>query len=256
MGKKVLEDCGKLKNIRDYIIDWVLLESEVSPTEDFCQALVNFLEELGELKSRPAELNPWSDTWFEAHSLFVYETFLYLIAALLKTCAYQILHEVFTTNYLYPGIERYGNSKFYFFDYFYGSSNTLQKELAPDGVRLFSPAAELIKRHADREDLPFITIIEAELLILMMVFLNPNTSWYPQTFFYSSYSSEFPFFIRATQHKHFLRLAAITGINDADQLREAVREGQKRLGVSQWHDFHFGDTFWTSMNMDKLDSIK
>lgn len=256
LGKKVLEDCGKLKHVRNHIVDWVLIESEASPTDEFCQALLSFLEELRELKSRPAEVNSWNDAWFEAHSLFVYETFLYLVAALLKTNAYRILHEVFTSHYLLPATERYGDNKFDTFACFYGCSETLQAELAPEGRRLYSPAAELIKRQADREDLPFSAVIEAELLILLMAFLNPNARWYPQTLHYSSYSREFPFFVRATQHKHFLKLSTITGISNANQLREAVREGQKRLDVSRLHDSYCGDSFWSSMNMDKLDSLK
>lgn len=256
LGKKVLEDCGKLKHVRNHIVDWVLVESEASPTNEFCDGLLSFLEELRGLKSRPAELNSWNDAWFEAHSLFVYETFLYAVAALLKTNAYQILHEIFTSHYLLPATERHGDNKFETFNCFHGYSETLQTELAPKGKGLYSPAAELIKSQADREDLPFSTIIEAELLILLMAFLNPNAEWYPQTLHYSPYIREFSFFIRATQHKHFLKLATITGISDANQLREAVREGQKRLNVSQWHNFHSNDSFWSSMNMDNLDSIK
>ena len=56
--------------------------------------------------------------------------------------------------------------------------------------------------------------------MLLMAFLSPDAEWYPQTLHYAS-RSEFPFFIRATQHKYFLKLATITGINDANALREA-----------------------------------
>lgn len=256
IGKKILEDCGKLKHVRNHIIDWILIESEASPTDEFCQVLLDFLEQMLELKSRPAEVNSWNDSWFEAHSLFVYETFLYLVAALLKTNTHKVLHQVFTSHYLLSGSERYGNKQFGIFDCFYGYSETLQAELAPEGKKLYSPAAELIKRQADREDLPFSAIIEAELLILLMAFLNLDARWYPQTLHYSSYNRDFPFFIRATQHKHFLKLATITGISDANKLREAVREGQKRINVNRWHDFHLNDSFWSYMNMEKLDSLK
>src|SRR5690606_25004863 len=109
--------------------------------------------------------------------------------------------------YLLPKTERSGNNKFAAFDLFYGHSQTLQAELAPEGKRLYSPAAELIKRQSDREDLPFTAIIEAEQLIFLMSILNPGIRWYPQTLHYSSYHVDFPFFIRATQHKHFLKLA-------------------------------------------------
>lgn len=201
------------------------------------------------------EISSWNDAWFEAHSLFVYETFLYIVAALLKTNAYKILHEIFTSHYLLAKTERSSDYKFVTFDCFYGYSDTLQKELAPNGKRLYSPAAELIKRQADRDDLPFEAIIEAEQLIFLMSLLTPDVRWYPQTLHYSSFNVDFPFFVRATQHKHFLKLATITGVNDANQLRQLTKQGIERLNVKGWHDF-YGHSFWTDMNMEKLDSLK
>src|SRR6185436_2702168 len=33
IGERVLEDCGELQLVRDHLVDWVLLESEVNPSE-------------------------------------------------------------------------------------------------------------------------------------------------------------------------------------------------------------------------------
>lgn len=256
IGEKVMVDCGQLKHVRNHIVDWVLLEGATGPSDDFTNALIGFLERMRELKSRPAELNSWNDIWFESHSLFVYECFLYIIAALMKSNAFQALHEVFTSHYLLPETERHGDEYFENFDCFYGYSQSLQAVLAPEGKRLFSPAAELLKRQADRNDIPFTDVIQAELLVLMMAFIAPNARWYPQTLHYASYRKGYPFFIRATQHKHFKNLATITGIDDAETLRAAVKEGHEKLGTNSWHNFHFDRSFWTSMNMDKLDTLK
>jgi len=83
-----------------------------------------------------------------------------------------------------------------------------------------------------------------------------RTQWYPATLLYRS-QDEFPFFIRATQHKHFLKLVAITGISDADDLRSAVKAAHERLNGNIWQDFlfHFS-SFWNYLNMDKLDTLK
>ena len=218
LGEQVLEDCGKLKHIRNHFIDWVLLEAEAAPGKDLAETLLSLLERLLELKARPSEINQWSDTWFEAHSVFVYETFLYIIAALLKTNSFQLLHEVFNSHYLLPETIRRGDKHFDRFGAFYGSSGTLQNVLAPEGRRLCSPAAELIKRQAEREDITFGAVMEAELLILLMAFITPGVRWYPQTLHYESYMHAPPFFLRASQHKYFTKLAAITGIQDASAL--------------------------------------
>lgn len=256
IGEKVLEDVKKLKLVRDYLVNWVLLESESLPEDTFAEVLIEVLERLRELKSRPVEINSWNDSWFEAHSVFVYETFLYIVASLLKTQSYKVLHEIYTSHYLKPETNRYGQESFERFDVFYGHSETLQSVLAPEGRRLYSPAAELLKRNADRGDIPFSDIIQAELLTLMMCFIIPGTHWYPQTLHYAQYGTGFPFFVRAEQHRFFRKLSIITGIDDVDELRKKVEEGHKRLGVNSWHNFNFERNFWSSMNMDKLDKLK
>jgi hypothetical protein len=256
MGERVLEDCGKLKLVRDHIVDWVLLESVANPSEEFAEALIAMLERLLELKSRPPEVNAWNEVWFEAHSVFVYETFLYIVAALMKTGSFTILHLVLTGHYLLPETGAHGPDRFDTFNAFFGYSETLQV-LAPEGKKLRAPAAELIKRQANRTDLPFEALMQAELLVLMMAFITDGARWYPQTLHYSSRAGAFPFFVRATQHRHFQKLAQITGISSADELREAVKAGHQRLRVNEWHDFWRSDrSFWDSMNMDALDTLK
>jgi len=256
MGEKILEDCGKLKAVRNYLCDWVLLESEISDEQVFSESLINVLEKLRELKSKPQELNSWGDSWFEAHSVFVYETFLYIVAALLKSGAYNVLNEIYTSHYLLPSSDRYNEFNFKRFDCFHGYSEMLQSVLAPENRRLHAPAAELIKRQADREDLPFLEIRQAELLTLLMSFITPETHWYPGTLHYSPYGNGYPFFVRATQHKNYLKLAKITGIESVDELREKVKEGHERINTNLWHNFHYKPNFWSSMNMDELDSLK
>jgi hypothetical protein len=256
MGAKVLEDCTKLKAVRNHICDWVLLESEMTNEIDFTKALIDTLEKLRELKSRPAEINSWSESWFEAHSVFVYETFLYIIAALLKTEAYGTLNEIYTSHYLLPTTDRYGTSLFEQFDCFHGHSESLQSVLAPPGQRLNAPAAELIKRQSDREDIPFSAILQAEALTVLMSLIIPDTRWYPQTLLYSSFSDQYPFFVRAAQHKHFAKLSKITGIQSADELRKKIRTGKQRLDTDRW--FHYGlrGNFTSFFNLDALDTIK
>lgn len=255
MGQRVLEDCGKLKLVRDQIVDWVLLESGANPSEEFGEALVSLLERLLELKSRPPEVNSWNDVWFEAHRVFVYETFLYIVAALLKTDSFGSLHLILTNHYLLPETETSGVNRFNTFDAFYGYSETLQI-LAPEGQKLLAPAAELIKRQADRTDLPFDAVMQAELLVLMMAFITEGCRWYPQSLHYSSRAGAFPFFVRAARHRDFQKLAKITGIGSGDKLRAAVKAGHEKLGVDGWHNFWMSDrSFWGSMNMDALDTL-
>ena len=165
-GAKVLEDCAKLVSVRDTIIDWALLESQGRPSEDFSREIVRFLERLLNLKGRPPEMNQWNDTWLEAHAVFVYETFLYVIAALLNTNSYQELHRIFAARYMVA--QPYTEPKMESFAVFAGYSETLHEVLTVDNRRFYSPAAELIRRQAQRADLPFAEVMQAELIVLLM----------------------------------------------------------------------------------------
>ncbi len=255
-GQRVVADCAKLKLVRDHITDWVLLEARLAPNDEFRESLIHLLESLLEVKERPTEVTSWNETWFEAHRVFVYETFLYIVAALMKCGAFSTLREVFSTHYLQPvGAQHGGEGRFEGFDCFWTHSDALQVLAAP-GKRLLSPAAELIKRQADRSDLPFSSVMQAELMVLMMALVSPHVShWYPGTMFYS-FNQSFPFFVRASQRKGFQKLAAVTGVESADKLRAAIRIGQQRLGMERWHDFWRLDRdFSTAMNLDKLDTV-
>ncbi len=255
-GERVLEDCGKLKIVRDHLVDWIIIESEVNPSEEFDESVLGMLEKLLDLKSRPSEVNQWSDNWFEAQGVFVYETFLYIVASLMKTEAYDTLNLILTSHYLLPQTEMRWDNRFKDFGAFLGFSGSLQI-LAPEGKKLYAPAAELIKRQSDREDLPFSLIIEAELLVLLMAFISEDVSWFPQTLHYEGRASSFPFFIKATQHRGFKKLVKITGIEDVNELREAVKKGHERMQVDKWTTFFIYDrSFWESMNLDNMDTLK
>ena len=255
-GEKIVSDCGKLKRVRNHLVDWVLLEASVTHRESFDALLIGVLERLRELKSRPSDVSRWNETWFEAHAVFVYETFLYIVAALLKAQAFGALNHIFSTHYMIPEVDRRGDSYFEKFDCFHGYSRILQDHLTSDGRRYHSPEAELIKRQADRTDVPFETIIEAEALALLMVFLVPDTYWYPGTLHYAPFSKIFPFFLRSTRHAEFKKLAIISGIDNAPQLLEAAIEGHKRLAANQWSNFRFGNNFLHMLNLNNLDTLK
>jgi hypothetical protein len=149
----------------------------------------------------------------------------------------------------------YGQENFYRYNYFYASSQYLDEVLAP-GKRLKSAAGELIRKQADRQDIPFKSVMEADLLCLLMALITQEVRWYPQTLYYASYGYQFPFFLRATQHKHFKHLVTITGINSVDELKKAAVEGYKRLDIMNWHDFHPNKPFWELLNMEKLNSVQ
>ena len=147
LGTRVIGDCRKLVVVRDALVDWITLEMADGSRGEWGTMLTDTLERLLELKARPAEVTRWNDDWFGAHSVFVYETCLYIVAALIRAHGFDVLRTLFKTHYLMPETDRYGEENFCRFHRFHGHSRALSEALkAPEGRRYLSPEAELFKR--------------------------------------------------------------------------------------------------------------
>ena len=257
LATNIETDLRTLLPIRDHLIDWLLLEGQLATPNDFAPVVVETLERILALRYKPEELTSWNDAWFDAHKIFVYEVFLYVVAALIETRQHAVLHELFSTNYLLPESEGQRGSEFDSFDAFYGYSDVLEQRNKRENLRRLSPVADLIKARATRADIPFSRVMQAELVVFLAALIRPVARWYPQTLVYLGFGKRFPLFVRGAQHKHFQVLASITGIQSGDALREAVKAGIERMGVNQWSHFviHTHVSLWDAMNMDRLDTI-
>lgn len=254
LTEKLLKDSEELKVLRNSIVDWTLLESSFENNFEFIESLIIFLEQLLETASKPPDVTRWSEAWFEASRTFVYETFLYIVAALLKNRAYAWLAEVLSSSYMMPRSSRYGNNEFGGIEQFHHASNFFQAALAPGKLRLYSPTAELIKKQADRTDLPMDSLIEADLIVFLKA-LTSGIRWYPQTLLYST-NSEFPFLIRAAQRRNFKHLATVIGISDSATLKAKATEGFEKSGISQMSEFYMSvRSPWQSLRIDAYDTV-
>ncbi len=245
--------------LRDQLVDWLLLEARLPDTQELETLLVKFLERILGLKYKPPELNSWNDAWFDAHCIFVYEMFLYVVAVLVKADRPQLIHEVLTTHYILPDSEAHRNRDFGTSEEFYTYSHILENRNERLNLRRISPIADLIKERATCSDIPFRDVMQAELVILLAAILSDEVEWYPHTLVYSDRGgTRFPLFVRAAQHKNFERLKIITGVDSGDELRQKFKEGSERHGINRWTNrvFHADVSFWNSMNMDALDTIK
>jgi hypothetical protein len=257
LANKVETDLRILLPIRDDLVEWLLLEAQLASENEFGPVVIETLEKILALRYRPPEVTSWDQTWSDAHRIFVYEFFIYTVAALLETKRFVLLHELFSTNYLLPDSEQNRGRQFELFDQFYGYSEVLAHRNKVEKRRRLSPIADLLKQRATRRDLDFVKIMQAELMILLATLIHPRTRWYPQTLIYAGYGRRFPFFIRAAQHKHFKHLATITGISSGDALRAAVKAGMERIGADQWIDFrwHTDVSLVDAMNLEALDTV-
>jgi hypothetical protein len=247
----IVDGFRQLIPIRNVIVDWVLLEGDAGDDEEFAEALMRLLESLIELKSRPPEVTSWTNGWFNSHELFVYETFLYIVAALLRVGAYKILNSIFREALLRPEAERNGGNKLAHFDDFYTYIESINSTLS-DSLKYHSQAAELIKRSADRTDVTFDSIKEADALACLAALTSTGVRWFPQTIYYWGYGSSSSFFIRAANKKHFRKLGMILGIQTGDEVRASFA---KNLEEARQYKGRSDSSVESMINLKELDSV-
>ena len=84
----------------------------------------------------------------------------------------------------------------------------------------------------------------------MMVFLSERGyHWFPQLLIYSSRTNDYPLFLRASQKRHFVKLAQITGVSDPKELGDKVMYGIQRAEANRWRDFIFSSSFEDRFNL-------
>lgn len=251
----VISDYVTLKGVRNAFVDWVVIEWSINRDSPHVEILVETLERLLEIAARSPELNQWHESWFEAERIFVYETFIYTTAALLKLKADRALREIFDHSYLRPPSSSYGDA-FCRFDHFCHNSNVLNGKLAPPGKRLFSPVAALIKKNADRSDVTYQQLMEADLLAFTAACVDDRARWFPNLLHYASTGEPFPLFLRAARQKDFGRLVAILGEDDVEKLKKRVGEGYQRMGINHHESsFHLQDVIFRGLSPDKWASL-
>ncbi|WP_241176990.1 SEFIR domain-containing protein [Citrobacter portucalensis] len=255
MGKKIISDVAAMKPIRDYVCEWITLEAEFTGADDFSKELVKFFERILLLTEVPATVNSWQTNWYDAQKTFALEVFLYTIAILIRLEKYQLIREVLSARFLSSDKQLPPEQRLVSISAFLADSDTLQAGFEED-TRYYSPIAELIKRNADRGDVSFSDLMQADALVLFYSFCNDGVYWYPNTLHYASYNYRPELFLRATQHQYFKYLAMIVGMQSAQEVKFRINAGAERLNGTGFRYGRMGSGFEGMMNAEYLDSVK
>ncbi|MCU6664465.1 SEFIR domain-containing protein [Silvania hatchlandensis] len=255
LGKKIISDVTAMKPLRDYVCEWIALEAEFTGQDDFSKELIRFLEKILLLTEVPSTVTSYQPNWFDAQKVFAFELFLYSISKLIKLEKFQLIRTVLSARFLSGDKSLPPEHRLVSVNAFLTDSETLQAGFEEDS-RYYSPVAEFIKRNADREDIVFGDLIQADLLILFYSFCNDGIYWYPNTIHYVGYNYKPELFIRATQHQYFEHLAIIAGIASAQEIKLKIKAGAQRVRVSGFSYGRMGSDFESMMNAERLDSIK
>lgn len=255
ISEKVLADLKQMKAIRDLFCDWILIECPSLDENKVVDILTSdILEKLMELRSIPEELNAYSKEWFGAHIIFTYEVFLYIIASLIKIKSYNVLQKIYKYHYTLPLNE--GSSSYHFdtFETFRQHTDILQHIYSTKEIKYNSSTVEFIRRNADRNDIKFIDIIQADLLTLLISITFPNFSWCPDTMYYCPYHERFPLFIKAERIADFKNLCIITGIQNKEDFLKKFNEGYAKSRDYLVYNYRIRN-FREILNVDKWGTL-
>ncbi|WP_102866724.1 toll/interleukin-1 receptor domain-containing protein [Pseudovibrio exalbescens] len=252
-GKRFVTDFEKLTLIRNLLIDWIMLEGRLQRDDlSFSDVIIDLLEKIMQLRYRPAHIMQWNKLWAEAHSLFAYDFFLYLVAALIKTKNFTCLTNIFEARFILPETERGGFMDSACCDIFLHQTSFENEYEIYLGKRYYSPEAEILKRQSSRKDLPFVDLIQADVICYLVIKLKYMGWWLPQTVNYVGFNQTLEIFIRMQQKREFKRIAGLFGVTDGDDLRSKIEKGSisdiRRTG-------HFRLDLSRLLNLEKLDTI-
>jgi len=255
LASKIVSDYSAMKPIKNLYCDWFFLELEFTEEEKLGEIFINFFETLLILPTLPAELTSYNLNWFDAQSIFVYDIFLNCIACMLKKNKFKLINEIFSSHYLMTESELSNTKKFVSFDSFFTGSEVIKHALDKD-KNFYSPTIEFIKRNTDRSDIKFKDIIEADILCLAYTCCHDGIFWYAATTPYIGYNGIPDIFLRATQHKGFLKLKEALGVPNADVFKSRIQEKQLTHRKQNYGFGRGAGDYQLIMNLDNIDTLK
>lgn len=218
----VLSLLRALLPLRDQLVDWFTLEENVNSSDEaLTELLTKFLERLLPLNNPPAGQTSWSKWWNDAHVIFTYEVFLYLVAVLLNAGRYEVLRGIFETSLLNPEEIRIARPLARY-ESFCAHSEALWNRNKRLLLNRLSPIADVIKGRAARTDIPFKDLMQADMVIFVRALVTDECRWFPQTLVFAGYNEIFPLFARAEDKRQYQKIRKIFGNFNTEDLADKL----------------------------------
>jgi hypothetical protein len=179
----------------------------------------------------------WQDSEFEPVRFILWELFLYTVAMLLSRSVLDALEVLLDDTFIF---ERNGNTLKTDYSRFCTSMESLDRARnARLQLRRTSVAADVLKDRADRNDLQFASLQEADLLLFVRSRLYGKGWWQPRTLVYlSTYQQPFEIFVAMDSKRRFAKLRAILGVESVEELTDKLKatftQSDATLTLGDW----------------------
>lgn len=238
---QVVESIEKFLPYRDETIDLFLAIASYRSDPEIFDSVHQFFERILPYGFRPAGHSSWKEWSADNFKFVLHELFLYAVATLLKNNKFEQVNLLVQQGYYFPpgspDIREPGLMPFTFFRGYLRSLEQHRNQRL--GLRRLSVTADLMQQRAERSDLTFEDVMQADFFLFLRDELGSwegsraYRSWFPVTLVYTSYH-HYPFeiFARAESQTYFDELKIAINVTSKNQLLELLqkyRSGDRRL---------------------------
>ncbi len=235
----VVESIGRMRPYRDNFVECVLYMLKFAPSKETEHSIIAFLERLIPFQTRPESITGWRELDFDNYRFLLYELFLYLIAACLRTRQFASAATIIESEYhvtkslrgadYYPGSVSECNT-------FVSSLDEMRNQRL--NLNFISVTAGLIHERTPSGTISFREVLQADVLLFLRRYFPAHGSfshWYPRCLPYAERGGAIELFARATTDRGFEPLKTLLRIPN----RNALMDGLQALMSDRQPDISF-----------------
>ena len=254
--KTLFNSIERARQYRDMYVD--VVKTGVAHIHEgwFMGSLLSFLERLLPFQCRPQELGAYFRCSDDNYKFILYELFLYTIAACMKARRYSDARLLFDHHYVAPATFDSQKTESFSFVRFDSYPESLEENCAQRGnTRRLSVAADLLVDRADRKDIRFADVLQADVVCCIASFRNGHSpQWYPRSLVFSNRVGKLELFARAVSDSGFEPLKILLRYSSPQEMfahilsspMDRIWQGERFMG-----SVHVRELF----NMDELSRV-
>lgn len=254
--KKILKQYEDSKEYRDALIE-VFLKNYAN--ENFIDDTCEFYENIKDWNSQNNGLQ--QEIW----DAFIHETFIYLIAILLKYKQYKTINTFITKSYFKKGYnENIVSFNYYFYSYHYDLISRAKCKV--DGKEYNSGIATLWMENIYQSKIDKKLFTQTDLLLynLSILLLNTDWYWFPITYIYAgnyAYESSLKdFSIRLKSKYEVNKVKSLFGVNTIEELKTLFKKVEpiiqnKRERYRYRSTFEYAELITDFIKIEEIASI-
>ncbi|MDR3594566.1 SEFIR domain-containing protein [Clostridium sp.] len=221
----IIESIQQLLPYRDEFIDLISKIAKYYPHGEIYDDIGKFFEHIIHYAFWPKDVQSYVIVKMDNYRFFLYETFLYVVAILIKHDRFSEANSLIERKYYMASGSPDIDAGLYPFTIFKNYLSSLDKRNQRLNLRRISLMSDLLKNRATRKDITFDDLMQSDYILFLRSEYAELRWWFPHTLLYaSSRRPIFENFLRSQSKKYFEKFKIILGVNSVDELRKFLLE--------------------------------